>query len=464
MIYSDLLGFSDTTFLKTLLDFIDHTLSFIDICAALFIVCFGCASYLAVRKKATLQFSFKRIFETLGVSAAGALLCKLLTLKADKTVYDFEIASQNIFTSGKLDLNYNIVCFFIALITVCAGAFIIIGEFNYRHILQFIKYQIFAMTVKAFLIYFFKKNFESDFIYSLNFFWYVCIVLLTIIIFLVMLPENNALDREKNIVLYSSFLAGYIAVTIVLNGMLKTNFSFVTFIILILYVAFLCMVPVLVLKTVYNQNIFNSTKIKERTVVKSTESYLERNDDLMKYLHDLPKHLKIIESLASGNGEEDLADYARDLTENYYKSKNKFMSGNIGLDEILKLKTAEAKKHSTEIVFSGMFPEYVRIKSDHLTDIFSNAVDVALKSCKGLNEQCRIRVNSQLEGEDKVIVTVSAPCSKARRKREELATAFMSFNESRIRIIDRIARRYNGTSIFRIEGDTMKLIFSLKYK
>lgn len=184
----------------------------------------------------------------------------------------------------------------------------------------------------------------------------------------------------------------------------------------------------------------------------------------MKYLHDLPKHLKIIESLVSGNGEEDLADYARDLTENYYKSKNKFMSGNIGLDEILKLKTAEAKKHSAEIVFNGMFPEYVRIKSDHLTDIFSNAVDVALKSCKGLNEQCRIRVNSQLEGEDKVIVTVSAPCSKARRKREELATAFMSFNESRIRIIDRIARRYNGTSIFRIEGHTMKLIFSLKYK
>ena len=347
---------------------------------------------------------------------------------------------------------------------MCAGVFLLIGVFNYRYIFHIMKYQVFAMAIKAVLLYYASVHINPDFRTLPRVFWNICIVLITIIIFLILLPENSALNREKDLMLYSVFLVAYIAVTITLNEMMKNNFSILSFVILILYVAFLCMVPVLILKTVYNQNIFNRAKAKERSAVKSTVSYLERNEEFSKYLHDLPKHLKIIESMASGSSEEDIAHYARELTENYYKSKNKFMSGNIRLDEILKLKTAETKKHNAEIVFSGIFPEYVKVKQDHLTDIFSNAVDVALKSCKGHSEQCKIRINSQLEGENTVIVTVSCPSSRAKRKRDELSAIFMTFNESRIRIIDRIVRRYKGTSTLRFDDDTMKLIFSLKYK
>ena len=282
--------------------------------------------------------------------------------------------------------------------------------------------------------------------------------------FLLFLPKSSSASRlkVKYIIINMLVLTVYIFINYKFSepSDIFTNKIFVVLTLLTTIIVFVLMCYLMKFASEQSNYVYNESQ--EHSEMKSVDSYYKRNEELTKYLHDLPKHLDVIQAMAFQNGEEELASYTRTLTENYYKSRNKFTTGNAKLDELLNLKRTEAENNNAEIIFSGVFPERVKISTNDLRAVFSNAIDNAINNCKGSEEQGRIRISTKTV-DNKVVVTLVSPRSSAESRRGFLGSG-SDFSRLRKRVIESTVKAYDGAMTWEIDDTTWKLIFSMKYQ
>ena len=434
--------------------------------AVIFILCFSSVLFLSFVRKVPARFSVIRIIMSAAAAVEGTLFCRQIFESSDP-YYSLDFSENNpMGLSFSLKLNIAVI----VMAAACAGALLMtdFNELKYN-ILPIISYQLLTVVVKVFVSdlyndYLGELIFKESPPQFLNSFWYCCIAIITAIIFLLLLPKSSSASRLK--VRYVGINLIVLAVYIFINyEIVEQNDNFISNIFMILYLLTTIVVLALMcylMKFASDQSNYVYIENQELSEMKSAASYNKRNEALSKYLHDLPKHLDIIQSMAFQNGEEDLASYVRTLMENYYKSRNKFTTGNTRLDELLNRKRTEAEKNNAEIIFSGVFPERVKIRDNDLNAVFSSAIDNAVKNCKGSEEQGKIRISSKAV-DNKVVVTVISPRSKADSKHAILG-AGSDFSRFRKRIIESTAKAYDGGMTWEVDDTAWKLIFSMKYK
>lgn len=434
--------------------------------AVIFILCFSSVLFLSFVRKTPAIFSLIRIIISSVIAAEGVIFCEWL-FENDAGYYSLSFSPNE---ALKLDFSFYLYFMVIILAAAAAGALIMtdINELKYN-ILPVISYQLFTVVVKIFVSEVFN-NFVGKIIFDdknaqfLNSFWYCCISLITVIVFLLLLPKSSSASRLK--FKYVSISLVVLIVYIVINYKLADKINDTTsnlFILLYLFItAVVFAMMCYLMKFASEQSNYVYIESQEHSEMKSVDSYYKRNEELTKYLHDLPKHLDVIQAMAFQNGEEELASYTRTLTENYYKSRNKFTTGNAKLDELLNLKRTEAENNNAEIIFSGVFPERVKISTNDLRAVFSNAIDNAINNCKGSEEQEKIRISSK-SVDDSVIITVISPRSSAESRRGFLGSG-SDFSRLRKRVIESTVKAYDGAMTWEIDDTTWKLIFSMKYK
>ena len=124
------------------------------------------------------------------------------------------------------------------------------------------------------------------------------------------------------------------------------------------------------------------------------ENRLQQNEEILKFRHDMNKHMKIIKLLCDKNEIEELKNYVNDFIESYpvqqIRHTGHFISDYFINETVTSLQDSEGFKY----YIYGNFPNKIAVSNKDLSIIMANALDNAKNAL------------IQVEGKSKLIIEI----------------------------------------------------------
>ncbi len=358
-------------------------------------------------------------------------------------------------TEEKLCLKMELLNSLIGIISICAGAFILMRIFRAKHIAPMVAVQVVGFLIKEvsktpyenLIAGIFERTdkfsgtvgilekLERDdaIIHGYNAFGYGCFMILILIFYIIITRYmyKEFWTKEINVIKHILSLAGLITVYTMFTvagdiilaqfGLRETTDG--TEIIVVFDLAinvFLAAALLIVPWRTYRitlgelQNKFYEVKRSEEVELYEYSRSKPLSEGLKKYIHDLPKHFRAIDSIAVKIGADEISQYINELSNELAEAKCEFSTGNVNLDDLLAEELNKAAEKGTAIVFSGAFPNE-GIKQKDISTIFYNLLENAIEACSLVTGRREIKITSNIH-ENRVYVNVSNPFEQEIKK------------------------------------------------
>lgn len=141
-------------------------------------------------------------------------------------------------------------------------------------------------------------------------------------------------------------------------------------------------------------SIFEQQEILQQTYYGTLD---ERYNQALKVLHDVDKHIRVIEGLYRDGQNGEAMEYTKDISRMLLPlAPIRYVSNDI-LNIILNDKAEAAKKNHIQFECAIEETDYSFLKNSDITTIFSNLLDNAIEACMKKEEQRYIVVNTSVQ-------------------------------------------------------------------
>ena len=252
-----------------------------------------------------------------------------------------------------------------------------------------------------------------------------------------------------------------------INGSIKENIPANPYRILFCLFAYVPVVTVIALyqklKEKQEEAFVKSSVEKQIGDISGHVEHIEELYDRMRAMrHDFGNHLTVIERLAENGRTEELADYIRELGENFERLKPRVKTGNAVTDVILSEVADRCEKESISYESKFIYPEKLDINPFDMSVILTNALQNAVEACSTVSDP-EIRVKTVLKEQVFIINVKNRISHKVMIGEEGLPET--SKRESGhgygLKNIRSIAAKYKGDLLIRQEEREGKLYFIL---
>ena len=456
------------------------------------VLCVACIFMLSYLRKSPPVFKIKKMICAEVILAFGAFLSRSISHWFSPKV---EIGEPPMFQQALSHFIYNmrygdlspdektsfaleISSSIIGVVCICAGAFILMNTFKLRHIMPMVAVQFSGLILKElikgpyakFIKHFYLKDkpFKVEFC-GYNGFAYGSFMIIIIILYIIVTKKKYGFFQRKNnnkfkyialpiienfllliivicaytqLVVYYSWLVGDIENGTIIPGIFSLLINFALFFTWLL-------ITLLNYSTTCVQftNDYNEFKRKEKVNLYTISQII--NEATIKYLHDLPKHLRAIDSMAIKIGAKDISQYIHELEDDILEAKGDFSTGNSYLDGILAEEFGIAQQKGINIVFAGVFPEE-GIKIKDITTVFMNLIDNAIEACEKVSGKREILISSKING-NRVYLVFSNPFEhkiKSFNGKLETTKKNKSFHGYGMTNVARVVKKYEYDGAF----------------
>lgn len=130
----------------------------------------------------------------------------------------------------------------------------------------------------------------------------------------------------------------------------------------------------------------------QKLLLQHTNRLMEQNYQLLhedmkenaKRMHDFHHHLKAILGLAESAGDEQVANYVRDLLKISFREAKLCRCGNDVIDAILNCSAAEAQKQQTRFQYTVTLSKNLPVAPVDLCAVLGNQIENALEACRSI--------------------------------------------------------------------------------
>lgn len=174
----------------------------------------------------------------------------------------------------------------------------------------------------------------------------------------------------------------------------------------------------------------------------------EKFDNSKRFIHDFKKHINLINGYIANNEYSKLKKYLSEVSIEIKNDENFVITGNQVIDLALSSSKEQLSQYNIDIKHDVKIKDIKCISAFDFNIVFSNILENAIESCKRTNGNF---IKIKLDGNQNFIVLkVVNPCSEVNQNLETIKF-HSEFHGYGIKNIDKIVRKYNGSSTFKFD-------------
>lgn len=133
------------------------------------------------------------------------------------------------------------------------------------------------------------------------------------------------------------------------------------------------------------------------------------------YRHDMRHHLRVLDSLAQGENNKEIARYLSDLDERIRETEQQTYCENTTVNAVLSSYIGKAKEAGCTVSTNVRIPATLPIDDLDICAVLGNALENAIEACSGKSdtEARHIELTAVLEEGGKFVVSVENPCKES---------------------------------------------------
>ena len=206
----------------------------------------------------------------------------------------------------------------------------------------------------------------------------------------------------------------------------------------------------------YIQNKLYNSRNHYKEIMENQEKYIEEKrkyyaqqeenyHTMLKYKHDINKHLNCIYSLIEQNNQDEVKKYISQMQEDSDVKIPFVNCGNVIVSSIVTEYAAKAQKMDIRYECKGHCPENVKVTEMDLCTLIGNGLENALEACSTVQGDKFIDVELMIEGDYTIIEIKNSCVHRSIEKNKKLKTAKDERNHGiGIKNIISAVNKYNG--------------------